>query len=91
MTNHKIIGYKMEVIRGLVKLKKKNPGKIRIGQKPFTHPLSILNYFGKLLKTWKQHKKYTQKNKFPKKLKIWAGAWHTHPLPIFSRIFSIFF
>ena len=60
----------------------------RIGQTPLTHPpihfLFILETFRNM-----KHKNSTKKHKISRK-KIRVGAWSTHPLPSFSRIFGFF-
>ena len=65
----------------------KNPRKTRIGQTSPTH--SHIQFF--FLKTCTTTKNNTKNTKFPKKHKIQAGAWPTHPLSSFSLIFFIFF
>ena len=51
--------------------------------------LSIFYFFLKHVPRQKQHTKNTIFP--PKKKEIRGGAWHTHPLPSFSRIFLNFF
>ena len=69
--------------------KSKNPWKTRIGRTPNTHPpIHIFNFFWKHLETWKQHKKHKETQNLPQKIQIRVGAWPTHPLPSFSRIFE---
>ena len=79
----------MCALRGLVKLKKKNPRKTRISQTSPTHPfIQFFIFSGNVLKHENNTKKHEKNTTFPKKIKIRVGALPsppppTHPLPSF--------
>ena len=77
------------VVRGLVKLQKIQKSEKYSDWSDATHPLPC-PFFWKYLETWKQHKNTNKTQNYQKIIKIRVGAWPTHPLPSFSRIFWFF-
>ena len=72
-------------IGGLVKLKQIPKIREKLGLIRPHQPTHYQFFFFGNMKT-------TQKTQhFPQKIKIRVGAWPTHPLPSFSRIFGFFF